>query len=126
MARDPGRTDDRAGDDQRAEDGVGGSTDPEDAGTPTPADDPPDAADPDDVAEARDSGTDVHEEENYDAEEPQAEWHVWLAGIVAMVGVAIWLAPAGFLPELLAGLAPILVGVAVVGWAGQYLYRRAR
>lgn len=77
-------------------------------------------------ASERDSGTDVHEEEAYDAEEPASEWHVWLAGILVVGGAAILIAPEGMLPELVVGLAPILLLVAVIGFAGQWLYRRSR
>lgn len=103
MARDSGA----AGDD-----GTAGS----DAGTD----------DPEAVARRRDSGTDVHEEETYDAEEPQAEWHVWLAAVVGMIGVGALIAPADVVPELLVGLAPILVVVAAIAGVGQWLYRRNR
>lgn len=78
------------------------------------------------LAEARDSGTDVDSEAAYDAEEPQAEWHVWLAAIVAMVGVAILIAPTDWLPELVVTLGPILVIIAVMAFGGQWLYRRYR
>jgi hypothetical protein len=79
-------------------------------------------ADPD----ARDGGTDIHQEEAYDAEEPAAEWHVWLGGILVVVGLAILFAPEGMLPEVAVGLAPILVAVAVVGFVGQWAYRHYR
>lgn len=84
------------------------------------------ATDDGDVPEDRDSGTDVDEESAYDADELRSEWHVWLVAILLVVGLVGLLAPTGSVPEILVGLAPILIVVAVLAGVGQWLFRRYR
>lgn len=74
----------------------------------------------------RDSGTDVDEEAEYDADEPASEWHVWVAALLLVGGVAILLLPDELVPEFVAGFGPLFVFLAIVGWAGQWAYRRYR
>lgn len=76
--------------------------------------------------EARDSGTDVDGEAAYDAEEPHAEWLLWVAAIVIALGAGLLIAPPDLVPELVVGLGPFLVLLGVVGWLGQWLFRRYR
>lgn len=78
---------------------------------------------PESEVEERDSGTDVHEEQQYDAEEPQVEWHLWLAALLLVGGVALLVVPEGMVPGLVAGLGPLFVLLAVMAWAGQWAYR---
>lgn len=59
-----------------------------------------------------------------DEEQVEREWHLWLAALAVVGGIALYVAPASLVPGLVRGLGPLLVVVGVVGWLIKETYQR--
>lgn len=66
------------------------------------------------------------EDPETEAQAVESEWHVWLAGLIVVGGIALMVAPDWLVPELLAGLGPLFLALGIIGWAAQWVYKRWR
>ena len=67
----------------------------------------------------------AEEEAADDAEDVESEWHVWILGLLAVAGIALFFAPRSFVPELLGTLGLFLVAIGVLGYAIEWAIERS-
>ena len=60
-----------------------------------------------------------------DAEDVESEWHVWILGLIAVAGIAIFFAPGWLVPELLGTLGAFLVAIGVLGLVLKWAIERS-
>lgn len=69
------------------------------------------------------AAVDVEDDES-EEEQLTSEWHMWVIGILVVVGIVAIAAPSGILPELLGSLGPLLIALGLIGWVVQWLLSR--